>query len=203
MPGSSANLLLALNSQRSVPQCSPETGGRDIAWLTAKIRAGDEEAFREFHRVYFDRLYHFLLVVARGREDEAMEALQETLLRVVHYIRKFENEETFWSWLKAVARSAARDGGRKHSRYLALLQRFTLHLERSAENSPDEMDAILQETLEELDSSDRQIIKGKYMHGATVRELALETGLTEKAVESRLLRLRRQIRETILKKLAP
>ena len=127
---------------------------------------------------------------------------QETLLRVVRYVRKFESEETFWSWLKAVARSAARDAGRKQRRYLGLLQRFTLHLERSTENSPDEMEGLLEETLEELDASDREIIQGKYLRGATVRELAEETGRTEKTIESRLLRLRRQIRKTILKKLA-
>ena len=56
---------------------------------------------------YFDRLYQFLLVVTSGRDDEAQEALQQTLLRVVKYVRAQESEEMFWSWLKAVARSAA------------------------------------------------------------------------------------------------
>ena len=40
------------------------------------MAAGDEEAFREFHAHYFDRLYRFLLVVARGQEHEAQEALK-------------------------------------------------------------------------------------------------------------------------------
>jgi DNA-directed RNA polymerase specialized sigma24 family protein len=34
-----------------------------------------------------------------------------------------------------------------------------------------------------------------------MRELAEQTGLTERAVESRLLRLRRQLREQVLRKL--
>lgn len=52
-----------------------------IADLTRRLAARDEEAFREFHTRYFDRLYQFLLVVAHGQEQEAQDALQETLLR--------------------------------------------------------------------------------------------------------------------------
>ena len=71
-------------------------------------------------------LYQFLLVVSRGQEHEAREALQEMLLRVARSARVFDDEEAFWCWLKAVARNAARDGGRKQRRYLALLERFSL-----------------------------------------------------------------------------
>lgn len=201
MHSTTANLLLSLNPPRTVADDPTKSPGTDIAWLTARIRAGDEDAFGEFHRRYFDRLYRFLLGVARGQEEEAREALQETLLRVVRHARPFETEEAFWSWLRAVARSAARDGGRKRLRYLGLLQRFALHLEYSAENEPDQLGALLEESLADLEPADRQLLEGKYLQGSTVRDLAAETALTEKAVESRLLRVRRQLREMLLKKL--
>jgi len=196
-----ANLLLSLNATRTVVEDCAADAEAQIAGLTARIRAGDEEAFREFHRRYFDRLYQFLLVVARGRDEEARDALQETLLRVVRYAREFQTEEAFWGWLKAVARSAARDGGRKQSRYLSMLQRFSLHLEYGGDEQPDQLRLVLEESLGELDAVDRQIVEGKYLEGWSVKELAAEIGLTEKAVESRLLRLRRQLRETLLRKL--
>lgn len=201
MQSSTVDLLLSLNGTPTVADESASTAATDIASLTARIRAGDEDAFRKFHRLYFDRLYQFLLVVARGREDEARDALQETLLRVVRHARAFQTEEAFWSWLKAVARSAARDGGRKHSRYLGLLQRFALHLEYLADEQPNQLSALLEESLDEMEPVDRRIIEGKYLQGSTVREIAAGTGLTEKAVESRLLRSRRRIRNTLLKKL--
>ena len=202
---STANSLIALNDIQPVAEVSANNAGTDIASLTAKIRAGDENAFREFHLLYFHRLYQFLLGVARGQEHEAREALQETLLRVVRYARKFDNEEAFWCWLKLVARNAARDGGRKRHRYLGLLQKFALYSQNSAEPSSSSnhppLGELLEESLEELPILDRNIIEAKYLQGATVRELATDTGLTEKAVESRLLRLRHQVRELILKKL--
>jgi DNA-directed RNA polymerase specialized sigma24 family protein len=48
---------------------------------------------------------------------------------------------------------------------------------------------------------DRRLLEGKYLDGETVKELAAHTGLTDKAIESRLGRLRRRLRELIIKKL--
>jgi RNA polymerase sigma-70 factor (ECF subfamily) len=170
-----------------------------IALLTKQMAAGDEEAFRQFHSLYFDRLYQFLLAVARGQEQEARDALQETLVRVARSVRRFDSEEVFWCWLKAVARNAARDGGRKYRRYFAFLQNFAFHAPAPPVDS--DLGAILEECLLDLPAEDRRLIEGKYVAGETVRELSFETGLTEKAVESRLLRLRRVLRERLLRKL--
>jgi RNA polymerase sigma-70 factor (ECF subfamily) len=174
-----------------------------IASMTRRLATGQDEAFRQFQALYFDRLYRFLLVVARGDETLAREALQETFLRVARYARTFESEDVFWNWLKAVGRNAARDAGRKQRRYSALLERFT---QRSQPDSPsaiknDVLGTALEESVAELGPDDRLLIEGKYVDGQTVRELSAQAGLTEKAVESRLLRLRRQLREGILKKL--
>jgi RNA polymerase sigma-70 factor (ECF subfamily) len=198
-----ANLLPALNQAPTVAEVSANRPTPGIAAMTAAIRAGNEEAFREFHRLYFDRLYQFLLIVTRGNEHEARDALQETLLRVIRYARKFDDEEIFWSWLKTVARSATRDAGRKQNRYLNLLQKFAFHSETHVRNqtSNDSLVDLLEDGLDSLTTADRQLIESKYLHGASVKELAANTGMTEKAVESLLLRLRHRIREFILKKL--
>jgi RNA polymerase sigma factor (sigma-70 family) len=181
-----------------------ETSQTDVPLLTRRIAGGDEEAFREFHARYFDRLYQFLLVISRGRVHEAQEALQETLLRVARYAREFQTEDAFWCWLKRVARSAARDGGRKRSRYFAFLENFALRRPTAPQNGSDEslqLRSLLNETLDEMPLEDRRLIEGKYLDGAAVRELSESAGLTDKAVESRLLRARRQLRERLLKKL--
>jgi RNA polymerase sigma-70 factor (ECF subfamily) len=176
-----------------------------VALLTRRLAAGDEEAFREFHQLYFDRLYQFLLVVAHGQEHEAQDALQEMLLRVVRYVRVFESDDAFWDWLKVVARSAARDGGRKKRRYFSLLQKFSLRCdvgpaeEGHAEES--RLRELMHECLNELAPEDRGLIEAKYILGKTVREMATSAGLTERSVESRLLRSRRALRELALKKL--
>ncbi len=173
-----------------------------IAVLTRRLATGDEAAFREFHARYFDRLYHFLLVVTRGHEHAAQDALQETLLRVAKHAREFESEEIFWAWLKAIARNAARDGGRRQRRYFALLERFKPSARLVAVDGDEaELRGWLEDGLATLEPLERRIVEGKYLRGLTVIELAHDTGLTEKAVESRLSRLRRELADTLRRKL--
>src|SRR5688572_15684288 len=78
----------------------------DIATLTERLAAGNEDAFRQFHAAYFDRLVRYLIVVTHGDEEAARDALQETFMRVVRHARRFDSEEAFWSWLTVLARSA-------------------------------------------------------------------------------------------------
>lgn len=180
-----------------------EAAVRDDTWhLTRALAAGEEEAFRKMHAFYFDRLYRFLLVVARGNEIEAREALQDTLLRIVRHPRIFSTEEAFWCWLKVLARSAARDAGRKHQRYGRFLERFAWYRSFTEEQKRPPERANLMDLLEEaltgLDACDRLLVESKYLEGYTVKHLAQEYNLTEKAVESRLHRIRRQLRACLL-----
>ena len=188
MSEAATNSVLALR----LPEISPAASS-GVAGLTRRLARGDEEAFREFHGLYFSRLHQFLLVVSRGDDAQAQDALQETFLRVARSARAFESEEVFWSWLKVVARNAARDCGRRQLRYFSMLERFTRHAEAVVPNE-GALGDLIEETMAELEPDERKLVEGKYLEGDTVQQLSTECGLTEKAVESRLLRLRRHLR---------
>ncbi|HVY69285.1 MAG TPA: sigma-70 family RNA polymerase sigma factor [Verrucomicrobiae bacterium] len=171
-----------------------------VARLTRRLARGDEEAFREFHAEYFSRLHQFLIVVTRGDDAQAKDALQETFLRVARSVKPFDDDEIFWCWLKTVARNAARDGGRRQFRYFAVLERFARKQE--VETAPDpSLNEMLEEAMGELGPDERRLLEGKYLDGESVRDLSASAGLTEKAVESRLGRLRRQLRDRMMEKL--
>ncbi len=178
---------------------------RSIAALTRGLAAGDEAAFREFHRRYFDRLLRLALVLTRGDQAAAGDVVQDTFCRVVRHARRFDDEEVFWCWLAALARSAAHDAGRKRRRYLALLENYVrrwlpLQTEPAVEHE-QLLDAWAAECLDELDPVDRALVEGKYLERQSVRELAERADLTEKAVESRLSRLRQHLRARLLDRL--
>jgi len=180
------------------------TGETAIAALTGRLAAGDEAAFREFHAAYFPRLFRYLIVCARGDEEAARDALQETMVRLVRHVRRFDDEQVFWDWLTVLARSAAADGGRRRTRYLAFLSRFA----KTAAVIPVEpppingaMHEALKRGLEQLTQQDRALLVRKYDEGAGVRDIAREAGTTESAIESRLVRVRRALRELMFKHL--
>ncbi len=170
------------------------------------MMAGDEAAFRAFYDAYYDRLWRYLLVVASGDEDGASEALQSTLVRIVRYIKVFEEEPVFWGWLTVLARTAFSDQSRKRRRYLAVLERFRW-LSPSEKNLPPDIQAdsrlltVLDLNLAQLPPEDRELLEAKYFSRRPVRELACESQTTEKAIESRLVRIRRKLKASILQAL--
>lgn len=177
----------------------------EIALLTARMARQDESAYRQFYARYFDRLLRYLLVVTGGREEAARDALQATMLRVVRHARRFDSEEIFWSWLTVLARSSVVDAERKHKRYFAVLDRFLKNAPSPHVAAPtgteDRFMTLLANNLNGLSAEDRQLIECKYFESQSVREIAGKTGATEKAVESRLARIRRQLKESILSQL--
>lgn len=172
------------------------------ALLTRGLAAGDEEAFRRFHAEYFDRLLRYHLVLARGDEQAARDALQETLSRVARKTKQFACEHAFWNWLALLARCAAIDGGRRRQRYWAFLEKYAASWFQSLPASEPDHEARLHELLDQglgsLAPDERELIEAKYFSGATVRGLAQQAGLTEKAMESRLRRLRLRLREQLV-----
>ena len=167
------------------------------------MAGGDETAFRIFYAVYFDRLLRYLLVVTGGNEDAAREALQLALVRVVRHVKPFDAEDKFWSWLTVLARSALADETRKRRRYFSFLEKFTRQQETdfAAMNNGDadeQLCALLERNLKSLPQDERELVEQKYLLHQSVREIADEQQTTEKAVESRLSRVRRKLKTAVL-----
>ena len=167
---------------------------------------GDETAYRIFYDAYFDRLLRYLLVVTGGNEEVAREALQLTLVRVVRHVKWFETEEKFWSWLTVLARSALADESRKRSRYFSFLERFTRHQEIKVTvtdngETDERFRALLDKNLTALPADERQLVEQKYILHQSVREIADGQQTTEKAVESKLSRVRRKLKDAVLAEL--
>lgn len=191
-------------SVSSEERCSPQTP--DVAALTRGMSKGDEMAYRIFYDAYFDRLLRYLLVVTGGEEEAAREALQLALVRVTRHIKVFDAEEKFWSWLTVLVRSALTDERRKRGRYFAFLTRFASHSELEStveyDGEPDEtLGALLKAKLVSLPADEQQLIEQKYTARRSVREIAEECQTTEKAVESKLSRIRRKLKDAVLAEL--
>lgn len=170
------------------------------------MRAGEEAAYREFYSAYYDRLFRYLLVVAAGDLEAAEEALEATLVRVVRYIKVFPAEDVFWSWLTVLARTAFSDQRRKRRRYLAILERFTRQqlveqpgLESSTADA--RLQADLERSLAGLAEDERRLVEAKYFDHRTVRDIAAELQVSEKAIESRLVRIRCKLKDTLMEQL--
>ena len=163
-------------------------------------------AWRTFYDAYFDRLWRYLLVVAAGREDAAREALQGALVRAARHIKVFRDETVFWSWLTVLARSALADETRKRRRYFAFLDRFRRHANvqnDGADNVEIEnrLKTLLKDQVAALPPDERELVEQKYLARRAIHDMADDLQTTEKAVESRLSRVRKKLKDAVLAEL--
>ncbi len=198
---SSANSSARLK-QSSKSSGDTAAGAEDIRALTLAIRRGDAAAFDRFHDLYSFRLYRFLLVLARGDENAAREICQAAMIKLAKKFQVFDDERRLWAWLCTVAKNAFID----HYRAQRRRDRFVSLEEMPAsiageENSAGRLCEILREALAVLEPEERELMQAAYIDNRPLGELAGASGLTYKAVESRLARLRQKLKEQLLRDL--
>ena len=179
-----------------------EERDRRVRDLTARVAAGSETAFTDLYRIVFDRLFRHVLLLTSGNEELCKDVVQATLMRIIRYIRPFDNERALWSWIRHIARSCHVDLLRKAGREP---YRLTLEvvdqsaIEESDEDGDDpELLQALDKGLLDLQPAERQLIHLAYFEDVSHRDIAMKLETTPKAVESKLARTREKLRAFLL-----
>jgi RNA polymerase sigma factor (sigma-70 family) len=174
----------------------------DVLSLTAALRRGHEEAWREFHGAFYPRLFRWLLALSHGDEEQAAEAAHLTFLRAVRRVPETPCGEELWRWLTRLARCAYIDEWRRRKSRGRFLSRW-LDAAEPPHLPPADSDplAALEECLACLPEEDRLLLEDKYFARQPVRDLAALRNVSEKALESRLTRARERLREALTRHL--
>jgi len=180
--------------------------GKAVAWkaaeLAARVHAGDEAAFRELHRQYANRLQRYALVMARGNEHVAAETVQNTFLRAIRSLRSAADDQALWCWLAKAARCAAADAARREKRQSALLAKVGALWAGDPASPAEDPETLWHRALDaaigDLPAEDQSLLHARYTERAPLAEIATRTGTTDRAIESRLARLRTALRAAIL-----
>ena len=163
---------------------------------------GDETAYRAFYDAYFERLYRYLLVVTSGDEEATREALQSALVRVVRHIKVFPARPYSGAGSPSSpgAPSATRpasDGATSPS----WSGSPGTAAQQAAADDPEadaKLAALLENNLGALPFDERRLLEAKYFERRSVHEIAGDLSLSEKAVDSRLVRIRQKLKAAIL-----
>jgi RNA polymerase sigma factor (sigma-70 family) len=174
----------------------------ECSTLTRGIVAGDESAAAEFFNRYFDRLFRYLVVIARGNEELAREALSDAFIKAARHMKPMKSDQDIWRWLTRIARTSLIDHVRKGQRRITIVFSDEPLPEPPAREPADKLTDALNECLVELPREDREVIEGFYFEDQSQAALAAERNSTGKAVESKLARIRQKLRVALLNKLA-
>lgn len=176
---------------------------RDEELVTATLD-GDREAFSALVRRHQDAVYSVCCHFLRQAED-AQDAAQESFVRAYSHLRRLRDRRVFGSWLRGIAAHVALDFARQRQRLLACPDTHASEVEASHDPEADPANAAhARETLRQVQEAIRSLPE-TYRVVATLRfgmdmkygEIAQALGLTEGAVEVRLVRARRMLRERL------
>src|SRR6266850_3831963 len=129
---------------------------------TAAIGRGDETAFRELYDSYRDRVFRLALVIGRGDDDLAHEAVQSVFLTAASKLRRVESEAHLWNWLARVARQQIGKTWRQIGRNSAIVPMAELPECSRAEQSDSELEEKLDAALLHMDPEETQLIEWFY-----------------------------------------
>ena len=174
----------------------------------AELSAGRERALDQLMQRHSEKLFHYLVRIVQNEED-ADDVAQEAFVRVYQHRDKFKTGQKFSTWLYAIATNLARDRLRWRARHPAV-SLADLRPEEGLGGLMAQEQLTPSETLEaaELSQSVRRavtnlpeelrvpLILAEYQDMSQA-EIAEVLRCSLKAVETRIYRARKQLRERL------
>jgi len=187
----------------------------DDAVLVEQCRRGDSAAMAPLILRYQDRIYNVILKMC-ANPDDAAELTQETFVKIIENIDRFEGRSSFYTWAFRIAvnltlnycQRSAKHGyssldadDNEHSRHAsAQLKEFlndTSSPDPAAVAQSKEVCEIVAETLMKLDDPQRTVIVLRDIEGMNYAQIANVLDIELGTVKSRLSRARNNLREIL------
>lgn len=182
------------------------------AVLVSTAKSGDADAFIELSKRHYRRILRETYRITKNQQD-AEDALQDSLLKAFYHLKNFEERSSFSTWFTRIAMNSALMILRKKKR--GCLE-FSIDgaddpngkYERWELQSPDEdpessyarreRKALLRKAILRLPPLSREVVELRHLREYSAREIAGALGISIPAVKSRLSRARLTLRAELL-----
>ncbi len=168
-----------------------------IELLLQKSESGMDELL-----THYGPLMRYIIAPILPNREDREDCLSEAAMRVWDKIETYDPLRGSWSsWLTAVTRNAALNHKRNISHYQGT--------DEIPENTPSpdptpedevirrERQAAVNRALHRLSPKERLLFYRKYYYLQSTAQIASEMGMTERAVEGKLYRLKKQLRKML------
>lgn len=186
----------------------------DESWRRQALR-GDEAALRRLTDEMLPALFRFCLYRVGRNQHLCEEVVQETLLRALRDLERYEPERSdgnLFPWLTGLARNEIQRVLGREKGTLSLqtlwerMDRELMDVFTRLESEPfsdemlqrEETREMVNAAMSQLPPHYRQALEAKYVSGESVRTIAERWRMTEKATESLLTRARQAFRATFV-----
>lgn len=177
--------------------------------LIAAAKAGDEHSFELLILQCRTKAYNIALRYLRNEED-AMDALQESFIKIFRYLKNFKEDSKFDTWVYRIVVNTCNDMLRKNS---ALAAERTVcgdeeedYAVKIPDSAPGPQEALLRREqieqilkgMEQLKPEQREVIILRDIQGLSYEEVGSVLQCSIGTVKSRINRARGRLREILL-----
>jgi RNA polymerase sigma-70 factor, ECF subfamily len=172
--------------------------------LIARVRGGDEEAFRLIFDRYIRPVISFIYDMI-GQRDLAEELAQETFVRAYKGIPSLRDDTKLSTWLFGIAKNVARESLRSRIRENNKVEMENDSVTELSDKEllPDgrllgkELNRVIHQALSMLDEDRREVFTLKVFHQRSYEEIAEITGFSIPKLKTDLHRARAEMRRRI------
>lgn len=151
--------------------------------------------------LHYGPLMRYIIAPILQNPQDREDCLSEVSMRVWEKIGQFDGEKgSFHAWLTAITRNTALNHARKASGSSAEeLSESTPSPDPTPEETllKKERQEALKTALSRLSYKDRLVFYRKYYYRQSTAQIAAELGMTERAVEGKLYRVKKQLRKSL------
>ena len=184
--------------------------------LVAACRTGDRQAFKSLMQRYQRKVYSVAYGFLRNQED-ALDVVQESFIKVHRYLANFEGNSSFYTWLYRIVTNLCIDHIRKNKRHREL--EFDDGLRHDGEDGGmsalplsslgdpaqvlqrrEILDAV-QDGLQYLSEKHRAVIIIRELQGLSYEEMAQAMKCSKGTIMSRLFHARRNMQKLLVERL--
>lgn len=165
--------------------------------LIAAVLRGEKKAINQFYSLFKPSLTGFIAGKV-DRQEDIEEVVQDTLISALDSLPTFSFHSRLFSWLCAIASHEIADFYRKKRIKTILFSHFPFletiahqALGPEAKTLRAELQQEVKEALASLSKDYAQILRLKYIHQFSLKEIAQKLKTTPKAIESKLTRARK------------
>jgi RNA polymerase sigma-70 factor (ECF subfamily) len=161
-------------------------------------QAGDKDAFRYIVERYQAEAMGHAVAILADRQD-ALDAVQEAFIAAYQALDKFDSARRFYPWFYVILRNCCYKLATNRRKREASSLEDTEIVAPSEGISPEDA-LILERSLGELSSEERELITLKHLDGLSYEELAERLEIPVGTVMSRLYHARRRLRQKLARR---
>ena len=151
---------------------------------------------------HYGPLMQYVIRPIVTNEQDREECLSEAVMRILDKIHLYDEDRGGWTaWITSVTRSVALN--KRRSSKATYEEAEVTDETPSLELPPEELllqrerQIELKNAVAQLSQSDRVIFYRKYYYLQTTAQIASEIGMTERAIEGRLYRIKKRLRKLL------